>query len=47
VHDPVSGPQLRIKSMVSTAYYRTVYGHNVVSAHIATAGIALGLRPGL
>lgn len=25
------------------SYYRTVYGHNVVDAHIATLGVALGL----
>jgi hypothetical protein len=31
------------KLELSAAYYRTVYGHNVVSAHIATAGVALGL----
>ena len=31
------------KVEVFAAYYRTVYGHNVVDAHIATLGVALGL----
>ena len=31
------------KVEVSAAYFRTIYGHNVVDAHIVTAGVSLGL----
>ncbi len=31
------------RTEVFASYYRTIYGHNVVDAHIATLGVSLGL----